>query len=48
MVDGEIFDPVKENPELYLRPEGAENFNKGGEARGTGCAIKGKGFKGVF
>jgi hypothetical protein len=24
------------------------NFNKGGEARGTGCAIKGKGFKGVF
>jgi hypothetical protein len=24
------------------------NFNEGGEARGTGCAIKGKGFKGVF
>jgi hypothetical protein len=48
MVDGEIFDPVKEDPELYLRPEGAENFSKGGEARGTGCAIKGKGFNGVF
>ena len=23
-------------------------FNKGGEARGTGAAIRGKGFKGIF
>ena len=26
----------------------SKSFNKGGEARGTGAAIKGKGFKGVF
>ena len=48
MVDGKMYDPVKEHPEDYLRPEGAKNYNQGGMARGTGAAIKGKGFKGVF
>jgi hypothetical protein len=48
MIDGEMFDPVKADPELYLRPEDTENFSNGGEARGTGAAIKGTKFKGVF
>jgi hypothetical protein len=29
MVDGEMFDPVKANPEDYLRPEGAKTYSKG-------------------
>ena len=48
IVDGKKFDPAKEFPETYMRPEGAKNYNQGGEVRGTGAAIKGKGFKGVF
>jgi hypothetical protein len=48
MVDGKMYDPVKEHPEDYLRPKGAKNYNQGGMARGTGAAIRGKGFKGVF
>jgi hypothetical protein len=48
IVDGKKFDPAKKFPETYMRPEGAENYNQGGEVRGGGCAIKGKGFKGVF
>jgi len=48
MVDGKMYDPVKERPEDYLRPKGAKNYNQGGMARGTGAAIRGKGFKGVF
>jgi hypothetical protein len=48
MVDGKMYDPVKEHPEDYLRPKGAKNYNQGGEVRGTGAAIRGKGFKGVF
>lgn len=31
-----------------MRPEGAKNYNQGGEVRGAGAAIRGKGFKGVF
>ena len=31
MVDGEMFDPVKANPEDYLRPEGAKTYSSGGE-----------------
>jgi len=31
MVDGEMFDPVKADPETYLRPEGADNYSTGGE-----------------
>ena len=48
IVDGKKFDPAKEFPETYMRPEGAKNYNQGGMARGTGAAIRGKGFKGVF
>jgi|TARA_A100000172_G_scaffold4294_1_gene2582 hypothetical protein len=48
LVDGELFDPVKAHPETYLRPKGAKNYNHGGEVRGTGKAIKGTGFKGVY
>jgi len=48
MVDGKMYDPVKEHPEDYLRPKGAKNYNQGGEVRGGGAAIRGKGFKGVF
>ena len=29
MVDGEMFDPVKADPETYLRPEGAKTYSKG-------------------
>jgi len=29
MVDGKMFDPVKANPEDYLRPEGAKTYSKG-------------------
>jgi hypothetical protein len=31
MVDGEMFDPVKADPETYLRPEGAKTYSEGGE-----------------
>ena len=48
IVDGKKFDPAKKFPETYMRPEGAKNYNQGGMARGTGAAIRGKGFKGVF
>ena len=48
IVDGKKFDPAKKFPETYMRPEGAKNYNQGGEVRGGGCAVKGKGFKGVF
>lgn len=48
IVDGEIFDPAKKFPETYMRPEGKKNFMCGGEVRGGGAAIRGKGFKGVF
>ena len=48
MVDGKKFDPAKKFPKTYMRPEGAKNYNQGGEVRGTGAAIRGKGFKGVF
>mgnify|MGYP003652984557 CR=1 FL=1 len=48
IVDGEIFDPAKEFPETYIRPKGTKNFMCGGEVRGTGAAIKGTKFKGVF
>ena len=48
IVDGKKFDPAKEFPETYMRPEGAETFKKGGIARGGGAAIKGTKFKGVF
>jgi|TARA_R110001592_G_scaffold289775_1_gene558914 phage/plasmid primase-like uncharacterized protein len=48
IVDGEIFDPAKEFPKTYIRPEGTKNFMCGGEVRGTGAAIKGTKFKGVF
>jgi len=48
MVDGKMFDPVKANPEDYLRPEGAKNYSKGGMCKGAGAAIKGTKFEGVF
>ena len=48
IVDGKTFDPAKEFPETYMRPEGAKTFSGGGMARGTGAAIKGKKFQGVF
>ena len=48
IVDGKKFDPAKKFPKTYMRPEGAKNYNQGGEVRGTGAAIRGKGFKGVF
>jgi hypothetical protein len=48
MIDGKMYDPVKEHPEDYLRPEGAKTYSKGGMARGGGAAIKGTKFKGVF
>jgi len=47
-VNGKIFDPAKEFPKTYIRPEGTKNFMCGGEVRGGGAAIRGKGFKGVF
>ena len=31
MVDGKMFDPVKADPETYLRPEDAETYSSGGE-----------------
>jgi hypothetical protein len=31
MVDGEMFDPVKADPETYLRPKGAKTYSEGGE-----------------
>ena len=31
MVDGKMFDPVKADPETYLRPEGAKTYSEGGE-----------------
>jgi len=31
MVDGEMFDPVKADPETYLRPKGAKTYSSGGE-----------------
>jgi hypothetical protein len=48
MVDGKKFDPAKKFPKTYMRPEGAKTYSEGGMARGTGAAIRGKGFKGVF
>jgi len=48
IVDGKKFDPAKKFPETYMRPEGAKTFSGGGMARGTGAAIKGKKFQGVF
>ena len=48
MVDGKMFDPVKADPETYIRPEDVENYNGGGEVRGAGAAIRGTKFKGVF
>ena len=48
MVDGKMYDPVKEHPEDYLRPKGAKNYNTGGMCKGAGAAIKGTKFSGVF
>lgn len=31
MVDGKMFDPVKADPETYMRPEGVDNYSDGGE-----------------
>ena len=31
MVDGKMYDPVKEHPEDYLRPKGAKTYSSGGE-----------------
>ena len=31
MVDGKMFDPAKEFPETYMRPEGVDNYSDGGE-----------------
>ena len=31
MVDGEMFDPVKADPETYLRPKDAKTYSEGGE-----------------
>ena len=31
MVDGKMFDPVKADPETYLRPKGAKTYSSGGE-----------------
>ena len=31
MVDGKMFDPVKADPETYLRPEGAKTYSEGGD-----------------
>jgi len=31
MVDGKMFDPVKADPETYMRPEGVDNYSEGGE-----------------
>ena len=38
IVDGKVFDPAKEFPETYMRPEGAETFSMGGDADACGCA----------
>ena len=38
IVDGKIFDPAKEFPEDYMRPEGAKTFSMGGDADACGCA----------
>jgi hypothetical protein len=60
MVDGEMFDPVKADPETYLRPKGAKTYNTGGDAscgcsscmgessKGAGAAVRGTKFKGIF
>jgi hypothetical protein len=31
MVDGKMYDPVKEHPEDYIRPKGAKTYSEGGE-----------------
>jgi hypothetical protein len=31
MVDGKMYDPVKEHPEDYLRPKDAKTYSSGGE-----------------
>ena len=38
IVDGKVFDPAKEFPEDYMRPEGAKTFSMGGDADACGCA----------
>ena len=38
IVDGKVFDPAKEFPEDYMRPEGAKTFSMGGGADACGCA----------
>ena len=48
VVDGKKFDPAKKFPETYMRPEGAKTFKTGGMCRGTGAAVKGKKFQGIF
>ena len=60
MVDGKMYDPVKEHPEDYLRPKGAKTYNTGGDAscgcascmgesaKGAGAAVRGTKFKGIF
>ena len=48
VVDGKKFDPAKKFPETYMRPAGAKTFKTGGMCRGTGAAVKGKKFQGVF
>jgi len=37
IVDGKVFDPAKEFPETYMRPEGAQTFSMGGDADACGC-----------
>ena len=37
IVDGKVFDPAKEFPETYMRPEGAKTFNMGGDAHVSSC-----------
>ena len=38
IVGGKVFDPAKEFPEDYMRPEGAKTFSMGGGADACGCA----------
>ena len=35
MVDGKMYDPVKEHPEDYLRPEDAKTYSTGGDVTVT-------------
>ena len=35
MVDGEMFDPVKADPETYLRPKDAKTYSMGGDVTVT-------------